>query len=125
VATTQGVPTTRLKLVAFIISAALAGLAGGIFSWSRGYIDPGDMFNVELSVLVVLYALLGGRRSWVGPIVGAFIVTIAHEFLSVFVGDRPAQMLYGLLLILVILFLPNGLIGLRPRRWLETREEAA
>lgn len=125
VATTQGVPTTRLKITAFVISGGLAGLAGGIFSWSRGFIDPGDMFSVELSVLIVLYALLGGRRSWIGPVIGAVLVTIAHEGLSLFIGDRPAQMLYGLLLVLVILYLPNGLIGARPRRWISVREARA
>lgn len=122
VAGTQGVPTTRLKLVAFIISAALAGLAGGIFSWSRGYIDPGDMFSVVLSVLVVLFALFGGRRSWVGPVVGAVVVTIAEELLSLWIGDRIAQILYGALLVAVILFMPNGLIGPRARRWITVKE---
>lgn len=124
VAGTQGVPTTKLKLVAFIISAALAGLAGGIFSWSRGYIDPGDMFSVSLSVLVVLFALFGGRRSWVGPVVGAVVVTIAEELLSLWIGDRIAQILYGGLLVAVILFMPHGLIGARPRRFVRVKEPA-
>lgn len=122
VAGTQGVPTTRLKLTAFVLSAALAGVAGGIFSWSRGYIDPGDMFSVELSVLVVLYALLGGRRTWIGPVIGAVLVTITHEALSLFVGDRPAQIAYGALLVIVILFLPHGLIGPRPWKLIRVQE---
>ena len=121
VAGTQGVPTTRLKLIAFVVSAALAGLAGGIFAWSRSYIDPGDMFSVELSVLVVLFALLGGRRSWIGPIVGAVAVTVGEELLSLWIGDRTAQILYGVLLVVVILFLPHGLIGARARRWLQVK----
>lgn len=124
VAGTQGVPATRLKLVAFIISAALAGLAGGIFAWSRGFIDPGDMFSVSLSVLVVLFALFGGRRSWVGPVIGAVVVTIAEELLSLWIGDRTAQILYGILLVVVILFMPHGLIGVKARRWLAIKERA-
>ncbi len=125
VAGTQGVPTTRLKLTAFTISAGLAGLAGGIYSWSRGFIDPGDMFNVQLSVAVVLFALLGGRRSWVGPLIGAAVVTIVEELLANLVGDRPAQILYGALLVIVILFLPHGLIGNRPRPWTGRRRAPA
>jgi branched-chain amino acid transport system permease protein len=115
VAATQGVPTTGLKLAAFSLSAALAGLAGGIFSWSRGFLDPGEMFSVSLSVLVVLFALFGGRRSWVGPVVGAVVVTLAREGLFLFIGEQAAQILFGVLLVAVILFLPNGIIGARPR----------
>lgn len=125
VAQTQGVPATKLKLTAFVISAALAGLAGGVFSWSRGFIDPGDMFNVTLSVQVVLFALLGGRRSWVGPVIGAVVVTIAEELLTVWMGDRSAHVTFGILLVVVILFLPHGLIGVRRRGWVQSREEAA
>jgi branched-chain amino acid transport system permease protein len=124
VAATQGVPTTRLKLTAFVISAALAGMAGGILSWSRGFVVPGDMFDVSLSVLVVLFALLGGRRSWVGPVVGATVVTIAEEVLATWIGDRSAQVLFGLLLVVVILFLPDGLIGVRRRGVVRVAEDA-
>lgn len=115
VASTQGVPTTRLKLTTFGISAGLTGLAGGIFSWSRGFLDPGDMFSVTLSVLIVLFALFGGRRSWIGPLIGATVVTVGREILFVVIGDDAAQILFGLLLVIVILFLPHGLIGPRPR----------
>lgn len=123
VALTQGVPATRLKLAAFVLSAALAGLAGGVLSWSRGFIDPGDMFNVTLSVLVVLFALLGGRRSWVGPVLGAVLVTLTEERLTVWLGDRSAHVTFGVLLVVVILFLPHGLIGVRERGWVRAREE--
>lgn len=122
VASTQGVPTTRLKMIAFTISAGLTGLAGGILSWSRGFLDPGDMFSVNTSVLIVLFALFGGRRSWVGPLIGAVAVTLAREALFVVIGEDAAQILFGLLLVLVILFMPNGLIGARARLW---REEVA
>ncbi len=115
VAATQGVPTTRLKLVAFVLSAALAGLAGGIFSWSRGFLDPAEMFSTTLSVLVVLFALFGGRRSWIGPVLGAVTVTLAREVLFVAIGEHAAQILFGSLLVVVILFMPHGLIGPRPR----------
>lgn len=115
VAATQGVPTTRFKLVAFVVSAALTGLAGGIFAWSRGFLDPGDMFSVNLSVLIVLFALFGGRRSWVGPVLGALVVTLAREFLFIVIGEDAAQILFGVLLVVVILFMPNGLIAAAPR----------
>jgi len=119
VAATQGVPTTRLKMAAFVVSAALTGLAGGILSWSRGYLDPGDMFSVDTSVLIVLLALFGGRRSWIGPLIGAVVVTLGREFLFIVIGEDAAQILYGALLVVVILFMPHGLIGARPRLGVE------
>lgn len=115
VAATQGVPTTRLKMIALVVSAFLTGLAGGILSWSRGYLDPGDMFSVDMSVLIVLVALFGGRRSWVGPLIGAVVVTLGREYLFIVIGEDAAQILYGALLVVVILFMPHGLIGARPR----------
>lgn len=115
VAATQGVPTTRFKLTAFVISAGLTGLAGGIFSWSRGFLDPGDMFSVNMSVMIVLFALFGGRRSWIGPLLGAVVVTVAREYLFIAIGEDAAQIMFGALLVLVILFMPNGLIAAAPR----------
>ncbi len=111
VAATQGIPTTRLKLTAFVLSAGLAGLAGGVFSWHLGFLEPGGMFDVNLSVLVVLLALLGGTRSWPGPVIGAVLVTLLQEFLTLRVGASAAQIAFGVLLTLVILFLPDGLLG--------------
>ncbi len=111
VAATQGIPTTRLKLTGFALSAGLAGLAGGVFSWHLGFLEPGSMFDINLSILVVLFALLGGTRSWPGPLVGAVLVTFLQEFLSLWAGASAAQIAFGVLLIFVILFLPDGLLG--------------
>jgi branched-chain amino acid transport system permease protein len=66
-AETQGVNATKLKITAFIVSAFLAGIAGSIYGYNRSYIHTDFIFDVSISVLVVLMALLGGRQSWVGP----------------------------------------------------------
>ena len=113
-AETQGVNATKLKIAAFIVSAFLAGIAGSIYGYYRSYIHPDFIFDVSISVLVVLMALLGGRQSWVGPVIGAAIVVIINEVLTAYVGIGAefSRIIYGLLLVIVIMYLPNGLIGL-------------
>jgi branched-chain amino acid transport system permease protein len=115
-AETQGVNATKLKIAAFIVSAFLAGVAGSIYGYYRSYIHPDFIFDVSISVLVVLMALLGGRQSWVGPVIGASIVVVINEILTAYVGIGAefSRMIYGLLLVIVIMYLPNGLIGLSP-----------
>ncbi len=118
-AETQGVNATRLKIAAFMVSAFLAGVAGSIYGYYRSYIHPDFIFDVSISVLVVLMALLGGRQSWVGPVIGASIVVVINEVLTAYVGIGAefSRVIYGLLLVIVIMYLPNGLIGLSPRRF--------
>jgi branched-chain amino acid transport system permease protein len=109
VASTQGIDTTRLKIGAFVVSAALAGLAGGIYAWFLGYVTPAPMFDVRISILVVLIALLGGTQSWIGPFLGAVLLRVVDQVLVLRFGGQVAQIMYGLLLVVVILYLPQGL----------------
>ena len=112
-AETQGVNATKLKMASFIVSAFMAGIAGGIYGYYRGYIHPDFIFDVSISVFVVLMALLGGRQSWVGPVVGAAILVIINEFLTAYaaIGAEFSRIIYGLLLVVVIMYLPEGLTG--------------
>jgi branched-chain amino acid transport system permease protein len=98
-------------MIAFLISAFLAGMAGGIFSYYRTYVYPNIMFDVNLSVLVVLMALFGGRQTWTGPLVGAFVISVVSEFLTLQIGNEAARMLFGLLMVVVILYLPDGILA--------------
>lgn len=116
VAETQGINVTRVKMVAFAVSAGLAGLAGGIYSWFQGFLFPEPMFSIELSVMIVLMALLGGTNTWVGPLIGALVVSLIRELLTLYVGSSLSQIVFGVMLVVVILYLPNGLMGLFTER---------
>ena len=109
VASTQGIDTAQLKVSAFVVSAALAGLAGGIYAWFLGYVTPSPMFDVRISILIVLIALLGGTQSWVGPFLGAILLRVVDQVLVLQFGGQVAQIMYGLMLVIVILYLPQGL----------------
>lgn len=111
-----GVNATLYKIIAFILSALFVGGAGAIYASWVFYIEPPDVFSVLLSVKPIVFALLGGAGTVFGPVVGAaaFIVmeeVVWRNFLSVHAA------ILGLLIVALIFFLPNGILGLlRPRR---------
>jgi len=111
VAEVMGVPTFRYKLVAFAISCALAGLAGGIHALFVQYVTAGETFNITVPLTVVLMSVLGGTRHWAGPAVGAAAITgLLYTFTA---GDHAVagKAAVGVVLVLVILFMPNGILG--------------
>ncbi|WP_043456014.1 ABC transporter permease subunit [Streptomyces fulvoviolaceus] len=106
-----GIPTTRYKVTAYASGAFFTGVAGGIYGYFLSYISPTTMFAVLASVMVVLAALLGGRGSLYGPVVGAFVVAIGSEAATVYGGGSSSRLLlFGALLTGVVLFLPQGLL---------------
>jgi branched-chain amino acid transport system permease protein len=114
-AQTLGVNTTQLKLRAFVLSAFLTGMVGGIYAYYRSYLHPSFVFDTLISINIVLMALFGGRLSWAGPLLGAVLLSVINEFLTIRVEAYIARIVFGLLLMVVILFLPNGLMSyIRP-----------
>ncbi|WP_253261918.1 ABC transporter permease subunit [Ramlibacter montanisoli] len=111
VAEVMGVPTFRYKLVAFAISCALAGLAGGIHALFVQYVTAGETFNITVPLTVVLMSVLGGTRHWAGPAVGAAAITgLLYAFTA---GDHAVagKAAVGAILVAVILFMPEGILG--------------
>ena len=111
VAEVMGVPTFRYKLAAFAISCALAGLAGGIHALFVQYVTAGETFNITVPLTVVLMSVLGGTRHWAGPAVGAAAITgLLYTFTA---GDHAVagKAAVGVILVLVILFMPDGILG--------------
>lgn len=112
----MGVPTYRYKLIALALSSGLAGAAGGVHALFVSYLTTSDTFGVVMPLTVVLMAVLGGMRHWAGPAVGAAgISALLFAFTS---GDNAltGKVVLGALLIVVILFLPDGLLGRLARR---------
>ncbi|MCR4425262.1 MAG: branched-chain amino acid ABC transporter permease [Firmicutes bacterium] len=124
----MGVDTAHLKLLAFVISTAYAGVAGSLYAHMQGYLSPYG-FGFRESVSILCMVLAGGMGHQAGPIVGVLLLMYARE------AFRPFQdyqlVVYGLLLIGVIVFMPKGVVGSIPdvvshvRRWLGRRESRA
>ena len=116
VAEVMGVPTFRYKLMAFGLSSALAGLAGGIHALFVNYVTAGETFNITVPLTVVLMSVLGGTRYWAGPAVGAAVITgLLYAFTA---GNHAVagRAVFGGILVAVILFMPNGILGFVFRR---------
>jgi branched-chain amino acid transport system permease protein len=104
----MGVPTTRLKVLAFTVSAAIAGVAGAFFAHYTSFISPASFTLVE-SILVLSLLVFGGMGSIEGSIAGAVLLTLAPEVFRFLAEYR--MVIYGILLLGLIVFRPQGLLG--------------
>jgi branched-chain amino acid transport system permease protein len=110
VAEVKGVPTFRYKLAAFALSSGIAGAVGGVYSIYVSYVTVGETFEVTVIMYPVVMSIFGGSRHWLGPALGAIIVTTA---LYGFAAGPEATLVRGgvaLGLIVVVLLLPNGVM---------------
>jgi ABC-type branched-subunit amino acid transport system ATPase component/ABC-type branched-subunit amino acid transport system permease subunit len=106
-----GVRTSVYKILAFVASAALVGVAGGVYAYFLTFIDPRGMFDILVSVQIVLACLLGGRGTLWGPVLGAFAIIPLNEFtVGLATGEGVRLFVFGLALMAVVLFLPGGVI---------------
>ena len=114
-AVVMGYPAHRMKTVVFLLSAAIAGIAGALFASYIAFIDP-STFQVHESIFLFTIIIIGGLASSVGSIVGALILLSLPEILR-FVGlpyetaAQLQQIIYGLALILIMVYKPRGLFG--------------
>ncbi len=110
-----GVAAPRYKLLAFLLSAALTAVAGGLYSTLFGFIDPESGVGILVSVKMLIMAALGGAGTLFGPLVGAAILVPLEEFSNNLLGGKgggPTFVVYGAVIMLLARFLPGGLLGL-------------
>jgi branched-chain amino acid transport system permease protein len=118
-----GVPTLRFKLLAFAIGASTSGFAGVIYASKIGFINP-DNFPLLLSILVLTMVIFGGMGSMVGVILGAAALGLLPNLLRDYVPAQDRYIYFGALLIVMMIFRPQGLVPSRRRaRELRLAEE--
>jgi ABC-type branched-subunit amino acid transport system ATPase component/ABC-type branched-subunit amino acid transport system permease subunit len=118
-----GVRTPAYKVLSFVASAVLIGVAGGVYAYFLSFIDPRGMFDILVSVQLVLAALIGGRGTIWGPVLGAFVVVPASELTNNLASAEGLHLFaFGLVLGAVVLFLPHGLIPTVQRWWSQRRQ---
>jgi branched-chain amino acid transport system permease protein len=112
-ASSLGINTTLYKTIALCLSGALTGVAGAFYMNYMGYIDPKIVFALhDISIVTIMVVMVGGVATYWGPAVGAIIMV----FLAELIRSNPSlgvahQTLFGILLIIIIIFLPNGIVG--------------
>ena len=116
-ASSLGINTTLYKTIALCLSGAITGIAGAFYTNYMGYIDPKIVFALhDISIVTIMVVMVGGVATYWGPTVGAIIMV----FLAELIRSNPSlgvahQTLFGILLIIIIIFLPNGIVGDFPK----------
>jgi branched-chain amino acid transport system permease protein len=111
-----GVNVTLLKVTTFAISAFFMGAAGAVMATKWTYIDPFIAFNPFYSFMPVVMAMFGGMGQLYGPIIGAAILTYLEEILITRFAELY-MLIFGAILVIAILYLPDGLVGLIQKLW--------
>ena len=111
-AESSGVSIQKYKMVAFLISTFMAGLTGGVFAYYAAAAQPGALFHAEWTFDAVIIVFVGGVGTILGPIIGAIFFVLLKQILSVFLPGGMHVLVFGILFIIVVLYLPGGLIGL-------------
>ena len=108
----SGVPTLRLKLLACVISGALLCAVGAPGAMYLQYADPSSAFNLNYSVSTLAMSLIGGTAHWVGPVIGAIVLSTTQQLLTVTISSEVNVLVLGVMLVLFVVGAPEGIIGL-------------
>ncbi len=112
------------KLLALLPSAMVTALAGSIYASYFSFVGPDTVLTIEISVQAALIAMLGGAATVWGPILGSIVLTLTAELFKTYF-EHTHLVVYGALLIVVVVFLPGGVISLFQRRWKFRRQTGA
>jgi branched-chain amino acid transport system permease protein len=107
-ANAMGINVTYYKVVAFACSAAFTGIAGALYAHYIGFISP-ESFTLDQSVLFLTAVLCGGMGTFVGPIIGAVVITVINEAIQV-LGSYQ-MLVYGIFIVVAVIYVPEGLVG--------------
>ncbi|MFU0504741.1 branched-chain amino acid ABC transporter permease [Pseudaminobacter sp. NGMCC 1.201702] len=119
-----GVDVTRYLVMAAIVSAAIAGGAGGLYAHYVRIVDP-DVFLFIYTVTMVIMVISGGKGTLAGPIVGGVIFGLLPEFLRGHTLPEVQWILYGALMILIVFFLPQGIVPAVKKWWANKQQDSA
>lgn len=105
-----GVPVLRCKIYALVLSGVFAGLAGSIYAYSTFQVMPDDVLGLQWGLYPILMCIAGGIGTFIGPILGSFLLAGMFEVTSLYL-PKVHPLLSGSLIILMAIFMPNGLLG--------------
>ena len=115
-AETMGLNTARYKIYAFLLSAFIPGVVGGLYARDQGYIEPISVFPLLTTVTMIVMALFGGKGTIWGPVLGAVTLFVFQEM----VWTRFLylhQILFGAIIVFVVLLMPRGILGVLQERY--------
>jgi branched-chain amino acid transport system permease protein len=110
----SGVPTLRLKLIACAVSGGLLAAAGAPYGFYASFLEPGTAFSLAVGLNAIAMPLIGGTRSWAGPVMGAVLLGSIQQITTVTISSELNILVVGLVLIAFVAAAPGGLLGLWP-----------
>ncbi len=113
-----GIHVVRARLIVWLVSAGVAGLAGGVYAWNLSVFYPDAVFTLQLSVFAIVFALFGGVGTVIGPMVGAALLYALYSAIGIST-PQYFQLIHGGLIALLVLFLPGGVLSLFQRRGID------
>jgi branched-chain amino acid transport system permease protein len=116
----SGVPTLKLKLFACAVSGGLMGAAGAPMPMYLSFIEPASTFNLNYAVGALAGAMIGGTSHWIGPVLGALLLTSVQEYVRVTISNEINVLVVGILLVVFVVAAPDGIIGFF-RKWLSSK----
>lgn len=125
-----GINAASYKLKAYMLSAAIVSIGGSLYAQFMLYIDPSMLMTLNISMMIVLTAVMGGVGTVLGPILGAIVLTTISEYSRVYLGKFGGldMILYGTLVILIVLFIPGGILSVfekqfgRISKWMKKKK---
>jgi len=108
----SGVPTLKLKVFACTISGALMGAAGAPMPMYLSFTEPASTFNLNYSIGALASAIIGGTAHWLGPVMGALLLTSLQQYATVNISNEMNVLVVGVLLVVFVVAAPDGILGL-------------
>jgi branched-chain amino acid transport system permease protein len=108
----SGVPTLKLKLAACVISGALMSAAGAPLAMYQSFVEPASAFNLNYSVSALAMPIIGGTAHWIGPVLGALLLGIVQQVVTVTISSELNVLVVGVLLVVFVVAAPEGIVGL-------------
>jgi branched-chain amino acid transport system permease protein len=112
----SGTPTLKLKLFAATVSGALIATAGAPYPYYASYVEPGSVFGLAIALNALAMPLIGGTRTWSGPLIGALLLSGLEQAATVTIPTEVNLLIVGLVLIGFVVAAPDGLLGLLQRK---------
>lgn len=117
-ASMSGINVVRARTIAWLVSALVAGLIGSDFAWYISAFYPDTVFSTDYSVFAIVFALFGGVATATGPILGVLFLYGLYNYIGIS-APQYFQLTYGVLIVVIVLFLPTGLVSLLQRKGID------
>lgn len=111
----SGVHVVRNRMLVWLASAAVAGLSGAMYAWFISFFYPASVFDISIGIFAIVFMLFGGQGTIFGPVIGSIVLYGIYNVIGIST-PQYFQLAYGVLIVILVMFLPNGVLSLFKRK---------